>query len=183
MTNVIGAVEQVDIKKVTTSYGESDKLGVKLGGKWYSTFLNKKNDYFRNVSDNDNVSIEFATKGEYNNIVDLRVLPKDAVKTSEQVTSDTARPTRTVNRDTNINYQSARKDSIPFVQLLIANGALPKFSDKTKQADKADILEEAVHTYALRFAQRALSVDAVDFENSIAVGTAAPKAEVKTYNE
>lgn len=167
---IVGVVEQ---SAVTYSPAGSPrkwvKRSLKVGGMWYSTFVNDKNKAsIEAVNEGDSVRITYEQKGDFRNIATV------AVVTEAKVEPGSA-PRPAYNPDTKdfrITFLASRKDAIEFVKTLVQIDAVAL---GTKKADKADILYGLINKYAAKMTADAWHPEAVKDETDEAV------EEAKTY--
>lgn len=180
MSEVIGVIQALKRdSNVKTKFGVKEKVSVKVNDEWYSSFLNKElEESLIPVAQNDQVRVTYEVSGKYKNLTEIEVVKKAEPAEVSPVTANVkeAVPTTFVpfnDKDFRITFLASRKDAIEFVKLLVSTGALTLGKVKAKEAD---ILEQAVNEYALRFAKVAFLLEAKD----VTFNTTNPVEEVDT---
>lgn len=169
-STLVGVVTKKDERAQKTKYGTTPKVSLQINNHWYSTFVREENkDSLDSISEGDTVRISYVMSGEYRNITDTIEKVKDAASLPKEVQKQVQKEhTAASDKDSRIAYQAGVKAAVPFVALLIANDCLGDLS-KAKKNEKADILEQAVHHYALRFAAHAQDNVAAAIEEVLTV--------------
>lgn len=152
-----GVIETIQVKE-TTRY---TKFGVKMSdGAWYSCFLDDKDnkEKMSKFFEGDEVSIEYATKGEFNNIISMKLVkssadgnkvPKTAGAAAQGGSTTSPSQYNPALKDFRITYLAATKTSIDFVTACISQGLVSLGAKKNLQVDNYFNL---VNEYAQKFA-------------------------------
>ena len=144
---VQGIVEQANNRATAPSqYSPNGGVvhSIKVNGEWYGGMWSDPN-----APEGSTVEFLAEQKGQYKNVV------KDSLKvtnaTPQVANTVKVNPAPAVNlRDVSIQYQSSRKDALVTLGIMVETGAIG-FTDKTKTADKYDILLKLVDELAARY--------------------------------
>lgn len=140
-----------------------------VNDEWYGGFVNADNKASLDaVGEGDAVEISYETKGDYKNLVGIKLIAKHESENTnksykELVTSSgglvqgssNMKPYNPADKDFRITYLASRRDAIEFVKAAYQMGTI---TFGKKKADEMDIFEDLVHTYAMKFAMKSWEI-------------------------